>query len=52
MFIKLAGFNVRGWRDQSKALCLLCDPLSFGVDVAVIQEAQFVSEVDAHVLSS
>lgn len=52
MTIKLASLNVRGLRDRSKAVGLLCDLLSFGVDVAVIQETNFVCDVDAHVLSS
>lgn len=42
---------MRGLRDQSKVACLFCDLLSFGVDVAVIQEKS-VCSVDAWVLSS
>lgn len=47
MSIKLASLNVRGFRDRG----LLRDLLSFDVDVAAIQEAHFVCDFDARVLS-
>lgn len=50
--MKLASLNARGSRDQGKAACLLCDLLSFGVDVAMIQETHFVCNIDACVFSS
>lgn len=52
MFIKLACLNARGLKDQNKATRLLCDLLSFGVDVVAIEETHFVCDVDACVLSS
>lgn len=45
MAIKLASFNVKGMRDQSKAACLFCDLLSFRVDMAAIQETHFVISI-------
>lgn len=43
---------MRVLRNRSKATCLLRVLLFFGVDVTVIQEAYFVCDVDASVLSS
>ena len=52
MSIKLASLNARGLRDLGKTARLLRDLLSFGVDVATIQETHFVCEADSRVLSN
>lgn len=52
MYIKLASLNARCLRVWSKAAHMLCDLLSFSVDVAAIKERHFLCNVDAHVLSS
>lgn len=44
--------NMKCLRDRGKATCLLRDLLSFGVNVAAIQETHFVCDVDACVLAS
>lgn len=51
MFLNIDSFNARGLRDLSKAVCLLRNLLSFGVDV-LRSRKHFVCEVDARVLSS
>lgn len=51
MAIKLASLNVRGLRDRDKTVHLLCDLLSFGVDVAVIQQTHCVCDIDSRELS-
>lgn len=38
MFLKIASFNAKSFTGRSKAVRLLPGPLSFGVDVTVIQE--------------
>lgn len=52
MSIKLVCFNAKGLRGQSKAAFLLCDLLSFGVDMGVTEMPNFVCNVDACVLSN
>lgn len=52
MAIKLAIFNAKGMRDQSKVACLFCDLLSFRVDISAIQETHFVCNINSCVLSN
>lgn len=40
--MKIASLNVKGLRDRRKAARLRRDLLSFGVDVAAIEETHFV----------
>lgn len=49
---KLACLNAKGLRDQSKAVRLLRELLSPGVDLTAIQETHFICDVDARVQPS
>lgn len=47
MFINITTLNARDLRDRCTAARLLCDLISFVVDVAVIQETLLVCEFEA-----
>lgn len=50
--MKMVCLNASSLRDKGKAVRLLCDLLSFGMDLTAIQDTHAVCEVNGHVLSS